>query len=307
MAERTAVRQEGYLHERYHYFHLKDSMGQERDFHFHEFDKIVILLSGRVEYLVEDETYALRPWDVLLIRHHTIHRANISREIPYERVIIYLDGGSIGRAFPEAPLMACFQTADVYGRRIVPDAALRQKLSGLIREMEQAAQDRQFGSQILQDACLMRLLVHLGRAVPTGTEPEPGGKQYDSKVSQAMTFIQENLGGELSVERVCAEIHLSPYYFMRLFRAQTGYSVYGYILQNRLIRAAKNIRSGMPVGEAALESGFSDYSAFYRAFRKQFGASPGRIRTVPEELPGAVTIRTPEERQTDPVPETEAH
>ena len=64
--------------------------------------------------------------------------------------------------------------------------------------------------------------------------------------------------------------------------------------QNRLIRAAKNIRGGMPVGEAALDSGFSDYSAFYRAFRKQFGASPGRIRSAPEELSGAVTIRTRE-------------
>ena len=305
MADRTAVRQEGYLHERYHYFHLKDSMGQERDFHFHEFDKIVILLSGQVEYLVEDEVYALRPWDVLLIRHHTIHRANISREIPYERVIIYLDGGRIGRAFPEAPLMACFQTADVHGHRIVPDAALRQKLSSLLREMEQAAQDRQFGAQILQDTCLMRLLVHLGRAVPARTEPEPGGKQYDSKVVQALTFIQENLGSELSVERVCEAVHLSPYYFMRLFRAQTGYSVYGYILQNRLIRAAKNIRSGMPVGEAALDSGFSDYSAFYRAFRKQFGASPGRIRSTSEELPGAVTIRTPEGGTEPNVPDHE--
>ena len=88
--------------------------------------------------------------------------------------------------------------------------------------------------------------------------------------------------------------HSLLYYFMRLFRAQTGYSVYGYILQNRLIRAAKNIRGGMPVGEAALDSGFSDYSAFYRAFRKQFGASPGRIRSAPEELSGAVTIRTRE-------------
>ena len=58
MAEKS-VRQEGYLRERYHYFHLKDTMGQERDFHFHDFDKIVILLSGKVEYLVEDETYAL--------------------------------------------------------------------------------------------------------------------------------------------------------------------------------------------------------------------------------------------------------
>ena len=37
----------GYLKENYHYFHLRDTAGQERDFHFHEFDKVVVLLSGR--------------------------------------------------------------------------------------------------------------------------------------------------------------------------------------------------------------------------------------------------------------------
>ena len=50
---KKAYSREGYLEENYHYFHLRDTAGQERDFHFHEFDKIVLLLSGRVEYAVE--------------------------------------------------------------------------------------------------------------------------------------------------------------------------------------------------------------------------------------------------------------
>lgn len=291
MAEKS-VRQEGYLRERYHYFHLKDTMGQERDFHFHDFDKIVILLSGKVEYLVEDENYALRPWDVLLIRHHAVHRANISREIPYERIIIYLDGGYINRAIPEVPLMDCFRTADLRGRRITPDGALRARLKSLLQEMEQASEDHRFGAQILCDTCLMQLLVHLGRAIPDRRDPERGEDRYDAKISLALTYIQEHLGTGLTVEQIAAHVHLSPYYFMRLFRTQTGSSVYSYILQNRLIRAAKSIRNGMPASEAALDSGFSDYSAFYRAFRKQFGTSPGRIRRPPGEEPGAVTLQT---------------
>ena len=46
------MRREGYLQGNHHYFHLKDNAGQERDFHFHEFDKLVILLSGKVTYAV---------------------------------------------------------------------------------------------------------------------------------------------------------------------------------------------------------------------------------------------------------------
>lgn len=92
MVKRTdSFSREGYLHENYHYFHLRDTAGQERDFHFHEFDKAVILLSGRVDYLMESGVCALSPGDVLLVRHHAIHKALIDQTQPYERVIVYLD------------------------------------------------------------------------------------------------------------------------------------------------------------------------------------------------------------------------
>ena len=79
MEKEKRVNREGYLKENYHYFHLRDTAGQERDFHFHEFDKVVLLLSGHVDYTVEDITYALKPWDVLLVKHHTIHKALIDK------------------------------------------------------------------------------------------------------------------------------------------------------------------------------------------------------------------------------------
>ena len=78
-----SINRAGYLEESYHYFHLRDSAGQELDYHFHEFDKLVSLIEGRVDYLVEDRSYALAPWTVLLVRHHTIHKAVIDRREPY--------------------------------------------------------------------------------------------------------------------------------------------------------------------------------------------------------------------------------
>ena len=53
MSERYKYNREGYLNENFRMFHLRDTAGQERDFHFHEFDKIVILISGSVNYMVE--------------------------------------------------------------------------------------------------------------------------------------------------------------------------------------------------------------------------------------------------------------
>ena len=119
MREEGSISRAGYLRESYHYFHLRDTAGQELDFHFHEFDKIVLLLSGKVDYTVEGSTYALKPWSVLLIKHHTIHRALIDKSEPYERIIIYLDGKYFGRSMPGAGLTDCFDQADKSGEHLL--------------------------------------------------------------------------------------------------------------------------------------------------------------------------------------------
>ena len=51
----------GYLHEDYRYFHLRDAKAMEVEPHYHEFDKLMLFISGRVTYTVEGRTSRLRP------------------------------------------------------------------------------------------------------------------------------------------------------------------------------------------------------------------------------------------------------
>ena len=60
--------------------------------------------------------------------------------------------------------------------------------------------------------------------------------------------------------------------------AQTGVTVHAYVRQKRLVNAARLIREGTPAAKAAADSGFTDYSAFHRAFRESFGMSPGKLK-----------------------------
>jgi AraC-like DNA-binding protein len=280
MDEEKSISQEGYLRENYRCFHLRDEAGQERDFHFHDFDKLVILLGGRVDYLVENMTYRLRPWDILLIKHHAIHKALIDQSEPYERVILYLDGRYVDRAMPEVELMDCFERADKQGRYLLtPSREERSALSQALEAMERAMADDQYGAQALRDALLIQLLVQINRIGRRAEQAQerPQGR-YDDKISRALSYINENLQQELTVERLAEQVFLSKYHFMRLFKMQTGTTVHAYVRQKRLLYAAQLIRKGVPVGQAAVESGFSEYSTFYRAFQNSFGISPAQLK-----------------------------
>ena len=268
---------EGYLHENYHYFHLKDTAGQERDFHFHEFDKIVLLLSGSVEYVVENRSYELKPWTVLLVKHHAIHKAIIDKKEPYERVIIYMDRKYFDRLLPYEPLSYCFEHSDKPGQQLLkPDENQKKLLKTLLQAYERAEKDRQFGAEALRDTIIMQMLILMGRMSAAGDSSSDSG--YDPKIQEALTYINENLNRDLSVESLAEHVYLSKYHFMRTFKTQTGSTVHAYIRQKRLLYASRLIREGMAVNEAAAESGFSDYSAFHRAFKESFGVSPGQIK-----------------------------
>ena len=270
----------GYLEENYHYFHLRDTAGQERDFHFHEFDKVVVLLSGHVDYTVEDITYALKPWDVLLVKHHTIHKALIDKTEPYDRVIIYLDGKYFDRIMPNAGLTDCFEKADKDGRqRITPDDEQQERLAAALEDYEAAMRDEELGAEAIRDTQMVKLLVLINRIYASGsTAPDRAEATRDPKIAAVLSYINENLGRELSVDELAEQAYLSRYHFMRLFKAQTGSTVHAYVRQKRLLYAARLIREGESAARAAAESGFSDYSAFHRAFRECFGISPGQLK-----------------------------
>ncbi|MEI3306652.1 MAG: hypothetical protein V8R40_11975 [Dysosmobacter sp.] len=63
MLDRSEVGKRGYLREDFRLFHLKDSRAQKLDYHYHEFDKLILFLGGKVTYVVEGVTYFLQPWD----------------------------------------------------------------------------------------------------------------------------------------------------------------------------------------------------------------------------------------------------
>ena len=172
--------------------------------------------------------------------------------------------------------MASFDEADRSSLHLLsPSTEQRQELSGALESYERAAADPRAGADTMRETFIIQLLIHISRMTASG--PESPERQFDPKVQQVLSYINENLSRELSVDRLAEQAYLSKYHFMRLFKAQTGSTVHAYVRQKRLLNAARLIREGIPAARAAADSGFGDYSAFHRAFRESFGISPAQL------------------------------
>jgi len=270
----------GYLHEEFRLFHLRDVGAEEMEYHYHEFDKIVIFLSGTASYIMEGRSYFLEPWDVLLVSHHLIHKPVIDPNDPYERVVIYLDPGFIrSHSTKETDLSACFRLARQRQFALMrPDEDQRRQLQGLLSGLEDALRDKGFGGKLLSRTCLLQMLIHLNRAMVDDCTPrDKTASRNDPKIEQALSYINEHLSEDLSVDTLAGQVYISKYHFMRRFKEMTGCSAHQYITQKRLLAAARLLRSGVSAQNTCARCGFQDYSTFQRAFRRQFGMTPRDI------------------------------
>jgi len=272
-----AYEKKGYINEKYHYFHLRDCEGQELDFHYHEFDKLVILISGNVIYSVEHEDYQLKPWDILLVPHHTIHKATIDRTEPYDRIIIYFNRIYVRSLITSVDIMKCFEEAQKQNKHLLhAEGNVYEKMLSIIEEYEAITDMDEFGAEGYKDTLIFQLLIQVGRL--HFASGKKSIVKYDDKIQDALSYIYDHLEEELTVDDIADYVHLSRSYFMHLFKEETGMTVHGSLVQKRLLSAAGKIRKGVPVNVAAMESGFSDYSTFYRSFKNAFGINPGEIK-----------------------------
>jgi AraC-like DNA-binding protein len=172
--------------------------------------------------------------------------------------------------------MDCFESADRSRRYLlVPDGEQRAELGETLRSFELNREDSRFGAEAMRDTLMMQILIQIGRMAPAAPERS---EQADPKIRQVLSYINEHLTEELTVEQLSERVYLSRYHFMRLFKAQTGSTVHAWVRQKRLLCAARLIREGVPAVKAAADSGFGDYSAFHRAFRESFGIAPGELK-----------------------------
>lgn len=62
---------------------------------------------------------------------------------------------------------------------------------------------------------------------------------YDRKIEAILRYLSEHLTEPVSIDDLAARFFVSKYHMMRQFRAQTGYTIHGYLTGKRLMFARR--------------------------------------------------------------------
>lgn len=262
----------GYLLENFRLFHLRTEQAPSVDFHYHEFCKLLFLTSGSGSYVVEGQRYLLQSGDILLINSRCVHRPELDGDKPYERIIIFISPAFLQReSTGDCALEDCFAGGPVLRLK----SQRRQRVFDMAAALEQELNNEAYGRDIASNAALLHLLVQLGRERrrTDAQRPQPVTPR-NKHVLELMTYLDTHLEEDLNIHDLAERFYISKYHMMRLFHRETGYTIYDYLSQRRLLYARELISQGIRATEACYRSGFRSYSSFTRSYRKHFGATP---------------------------------
>ena len=98
-------------------------------------------------------------------------------------------------------------------------------------------------------------------------------------MQRALSYIRNHYGEHITLDEVARAVHLSPSYFSRLFKLETGKTFSEYLQDIRIDQAKGYLRRwDYPMADIAEQTGFFDQSHFIKAFKQATGMTPGLYR-----------------------------
>lgn len=269
----------GYLNHDFKIFHLVDHEQNDYDFHYHDFNKIIIFLRGNVTYCIEGKSYILSPYDVILVKAGEVHRPVIHDSTDYERIIIYISPEFISSFGEEkCDLGRCFERSCTEHSNVLRMAGMKKsKLYRVMQELKDSFNEKEYAAGLYRDTLFIEFLIHLNRAALHDNLPYMASSSSNDKIVKVLSHINSHLTEDISIDGLAEQFYTSRYYLMHSFKEQTGYTIGNYLSTKRLLFARELILGGTSMTGACFACGFKNYSTFSRAYKKQFGQSPREL------------------------------
>lgn len=269
---------------RFSYGCSPDPIKEQLYLHAHDECEVYLFFNGRGTYAVEGSEYSLIPGTVLIMRAAEMHKPNILSGVPYERATIHFDPEFLAQSDPECRLLRPFieralGTENLYRRPHLRSNLLYDCFSTMCSLSADAYEENLRFSNLF--FCILGEIADAWQR-----RGAPQSSSEERLMIQITHYIEENLASDLSLAHLQKCFYISKSQLTRMFKDATGLGVWEYISLKRLTLAKTRLREGMRAGDVAACCGYRDYSSFYRAYRKRFGAAPTDLERVEQAMPG---------------------
>ncbi|HIU15563.1 MAG TPA: helix-turn-helix domain-containing protein [Candidatus Ventricola intestinavium] len=246
----------------------------------HDFYEIHYLMEGGLVYRVEGLRYALTPGSLLLISPYTFHSpALLPEESPAsERIVLRIGQALLHQLCAHVPGLLILLHVPPSRSRVllVPSGQARVRMEAVLLALLDEHAAPLFAGMQMNQVLLTELGIRIARLLLQEEQRAPilSRDAQFSSFAPVSAYINSHLCDDLTLNALAERFYLDVNTLSRLFKRHTGLTAAGYVRKKRLEAARMHIRHGMGAAEAGTQSGFQEYSTFYRAFKAEYGITP---------------------------------
>lgn len=244
------------------FYYAIDNSHTDLVMHSHDICELIFLKKGNPTYNVEGRSYQIFTNYLILTRPFERHNLIFNSNSEYERYVFLFDEKKLASdAFKKIPsninvinfdnnALVCrlFQKIDYYIKVLTPEE-FENILMTIIQEL-------------------------LYNIRLTANTSHPDDYKINPLISDAIKYIDANILYPLTIDTICDELHITKTYLHKLFVKHLQISPMQYVLSKKLSIAQRKLRMGAKATDVYLTCGFTDYSTFYRCYKKHFGHAP---------------------------------
>jgi len=244
--------------------------------HSHLYHEIIYCVQGNIEYLLGVQRYQIQAGDIVIAPPGIIHSPILPKtlDIPYKRYVI-----CISPSFAETLRDATSEILDFREAIVLRTMGTRwEYLIDLFALAVQESEEQLPGWEVCLCGNTSQLVALIGRALHEINAVKNISKH--SLLENILDYMQKNLSEKMSIAETAKHFHISPSTLTHLFHREMGISFYRCLIQRRLVEAKNLIAKEYSMEEVSILVGFQEYSAFYRAFKSEYGISPMQYKKL---------------------------
>lgn len=249
--------------------------------HSHSFYELLYCRNScGIEYLLGPDRYRLQRGDLVFAPPGVNHRPLLTDRLvePCRRDVIWISQDFVAQFTRVFSFLSSIDWTQPFLLRTAGTAW--ESLGEHIQTGVQEALCRTPGWESFLAGNTLVLLTLLARAL-SGQDGAPLARAEEPELLElVLAYIEAHLGEQITLTDTARSFLVSESKISQIFRQKLGTSFYRCVTQRRLIAAKSLIVQGLPLNEVNERVGFADYSAFFRAFKREYGIAPSQFREL---------------------------
>lgn len=257
--------------------------------HWHPEIELTCVMSGEIEYHVNDKEYILTEGEGIFGNSNTLHAGYMKdgQECTYLSVTFhprflygyensvlqtkYVDFVTSNNAWPSLKLE----------KQII----WHQEIIQMLRDIYELSKKPPLDYELEIHMLLMQIWKKLYRYFRTLPEKEQKPQRYLERLRNIISYVQEHYNQEITLDDVAGHVNICKSECCRFFKKHMGMTLFDYIMFLRIQNSLPLLRDGESVTKAAGMAGFSSPAYYGQIFKRYMKCTPREYQKGTEPSP----------------------